>query len=78
MDCKEVSQIYYYFTSKETGRTLYIIILVYDNSLWGKVSPNSKFHGKIPSNLCLNIIRYMDMKHMKGKKVAFLKILNWI
>ena len=46
MDRKEVRRLYYYFTSEETGRTLDSIRPVYDNSLQGKGSPNSKFHGK--------------------------------
>ena len=52
------------------------IIPVYDNSLQGKDSPNSKFHGKIPNSLCMNLIKYIDTKHEKGNNVACREILN--
>ena len=78
MDWKEVKQIYYYFTSEETGQTLDSIRLVYDNSLQGKGIPNSKFHGKIPNSLCMHLIKYIDTKHTKGKKLTCCEILNWL
>ena len=78
IDWKEVRRLYYYFTSKETGRTLDIIIPVYDNDLWGKGNTNSKSHGKIPNSLRLRLIKYTDTKHSKGNKVAFCEILNWL
>ena len=54
-----------------------IIRPVYDNALWGKGSPNSEYHGKITNSLCLHLIRYIDTKHVKGKKLACREILNW-
>ena len=51
---------------------------VYDNALQGKGSPDSKFYGKIPNSLCLHLIKYIDTKHAKVKKVACRDILNWI
>ena len=77
MDWKDTRQLYYYITSEETGNILDRVIPVYDNSLWGKRSPNSKFHGKIPNSLCLHLIKYIYMKHRKGNKVACHEILNW-
>ena len=77
MDWKEVGRLYYYFTSEETERKLDSIRPVYDNSLWVKDSPNSKYHGKIHKILRLHLIRYIDMNHTKGKKVACHEILNW-
>ena len=45
IDWKDIRRIYYSFNSKETGLKLESTGLVYDNALWGKGSPNSKFHG---------------------------------
>ena len=78
MDSKEVRQLYYSFTSKQTGIILDIIRLVYDNALRGKGRTNSKLHGKISNSLHLHLIKYIDMKHAEGKKVACRKILNWL
>ena len=78
VDWKDVRRIYYYFTSEETEQTLDSIRTVYDNSLWIKGSHNYKFHSKSPNCLCLNLIKYTDTKHEKGKKVACRDILNWL
>ena len=45
---------------------------VYDNALWGKGIPNYKLQGKIPNSLCLDLIKYIDTKHAKVKKVIVL------
>ena len=71
MDWKEVKRLYYSFTSDDTGQTLDSIRPVYDNAFWAKGRPNSKFHRKIPNILCLHIIKYIDTKQVKLKKVAF-------
>ena len=54
-----------------------IIRPVYNNALWGKGSSNSKFDGKITNILLLQLIKYIDTKHAKGKKVACRDILNF-
>ena len=54
------------------------IIPVYNNALWVKGSPNSKFHGKIPNRLRLHLVNDIDTNHAKGNKVAFREILNWL
>ena len=77
MYLKQARRIYYSFTSKETGKTLDIIIPVYNNSLCVKGSPNSKFHAKIPNSLCLYIINYIDTKHAKVKKAALREIYRY-
>ena len=78
MNWKEVRRIYFSFTSEETGQTLNSFRRVYDNSLQGKGGPNSKFHVKIPNSLCLHLIKYIDTKHAKGKKVDCREVLNWL
>ena len=67
MDWENVRQLYYSFTSEETGLMLDIIRPVYDNALRGKGGPNYKLYGKISNSLCLHIIIYIDMKNAKGK-----------
>ena len=76
MYLKEVGRLYYYFTSKDTGRALGSIRPFYNNSLWVKGIPNSKVHSKIPNSLRPHIIKYIDMNNAKGKKVACHEILN--
>ena len=77
MDWKEVRRLYYYFTSKEMGQTLYSIRPVYNNALQGKGIPNSKFHSKIPNSLRLHLIKYIYTKHVKVKKVIILVGRKW-
>ena len=55
-----------------------IIRPVYNNDLWGKGIPNSRFHSKIPNILFLHLIKYIDKKHAKINKITCREILNWI
>ena len=78
MDRKEFRRLYYSITLEEKGQTLDSIRPVSDNSLQGKCSPSSKYNVKMPNSLRPHLVKYIDMKHVKLKKVACRDILNWI
>ena len=54
------------------------IRLVYDNALWVEGGHNAIFHVKITNKLHLHLIKYIDTKHSKGKKLSCRDILNWL
>ena len=76
MDWKEFRRLYYYIALEEKVRTLDSIRPVSDNALQGKVSPSYKYNVKIPNSLRLHLVKYIDMKHVKVKKVACRDIQN--